>query len=156
MSNEKKDSFRLEYRLLDEMKDYPLLYHYEAISAQELALRLCCGRFVKEGRAYEKTSAAQEIMQYVIYLQPSEILLQEDWPDSRRCEPCFELRRLTGRKGEALLLNSYTIEDEKELQLILLCDYQFFLGEEHLVEAIEMNEDRSCYICYLEKTPEED
>ncbi len=154
MSKEK--IYRLEYRLLDEEKDYPLLYQYDDISAQELALRLSCGRFVKEGHAYEKTSAACEFIQYVIYLRPAELLLRTDWPEVRRCEPYFELRRLTEKKGEAPLLNSYALEDEKELQLILLCDYQFFLGEERLVEAIEMDEDRACYICYLGKKSEED
>ena len=156
MTYDKQNSFRLEYRLLDEKNDYPILYYYEAISAAELSLRLSCGRFVKEGRAYEKTSAAQDVMQYVIYLKPAELLLDRAWLEAAPKDSYFELRRLTGKKGDAPLLNSCLLEHEQELQLKLLCDYHFFFGTEWLVQAVELDEDRACYVCYLKRAVGED
>lgn len=60
---------RLEYRLLDEAKGYPVLYVYEGISHGEVAARFICDRFVKEGAVYERTSCAIEPDGFVIYVQ---------------------------------------------------------------------------------------
>lgn len=58
-----------EYRLFAESKGFPVLFSYESMEAEEVALRFACDRFVKEGRVYEKTSAANEGDTYVVYVE---------------------------------------------------------------------------------------
>jgi hypothetical protein len=41
------------------------------------------------------------------------------------------------------------------LLLHLLCDYMQFWGKEWLVQAVELDEDRGCYIRYVEAVDEE-
>ncbi len=147
---------RLEYRLLDASQEYPLLYYYNDISQREVELRMACSRFVKMGTAYEKTSAAQEVMCYVIYLRPAQALQKEKWPKVPEQDVYLEMRHWPTAKIGAELIERAKVVGDSELLLHLLCDYMQFLGEEWLVQAVELDEDRGCYIRYVEAVDEEE
>lgn len=59
----------LEYRLHDELREYPALYHYQ-IDPFEAACRLSCEYFIKHGVTYRAVSSAYDLNQYsVIYCE---------------------------------------------------------------------------------------
>jgi hypothetical protein len=60
---------QLEYRLFDEEKGFPALYHYDSIPKDEIVMRFLCDYLVKDGMVYEKTSNAIEMTLYVIYVK---------------------------------------------------------------------------------------
>lgn len=62
---------KLEYRLLDETNNFPVLFYYADIDKAEIAARFACDNFIRDGVVYEKTSCAVELITYVIYLQKS-------------------------------------------------------------------------------------
>lgn len=115
---------RLEYRLLDEAKGYPVLYVYEGISHGEVAARFICDRFVKEGAVYERTSCAIEPDGFVIYVQSdskgSNVASGGD-QDSRPAVGDCRLRQRLLSAQRQLVLSFLTHE---ELQLQLLADYR--------------------------------
>lgn len=140
---------RLEYRLLDEAAGYPLLYYYQDLTEGEIALRMACSRFVKEGRAFEKTSAASELLQYVIYLQSASVLRRTQWPAADE-RTWLELRQWPAQEDEeAELLERLPATETQRLQVKLLCDYLQWRGQERLVRHVELDEDRCCYVQYL-------
>ena len=63
---------RLEYRLLDPERNYPVLYYYNGMDKEEITLRFACDYFVKDQHVYEKMSCALENGTYVIYVRRAE------------------------------------------------------------------------------------
>lgn len=146
---------RLEYRLLDEAKGYPVLYMYEGISHGEVAARFICDRFVKEGAVYERTSCAIEPDGFVIYIQPDS-KGRVMWPAAATKTAGLPLEIAACGSGllsaqRQLVLSFLTYE---ELQLQLLADYRMHQGEEWLKVSAELDEDRSAYVYYMEKVKE--
>ena len=147
---------RLEYRLLDEAKNYPVLYAYESISQGEVAARFICDRFVKESTAYERTSCAIEPDCFVIYVQP-DAKGRVMWPASATKTAGLPLEIAACGSGllsaqRQLVLSFLTYE---ELQLQLLADYRMHQGEEWLKVSAELDEDRRAYVYYMEKVKED-
>nr|WP_320147847.1 hypothetical protein [uncultured Anaeromusa sp.] len=146
---------RLEYRLLDEEKDYPVLYTYEGLSQGEVTARFICDRFVKEGKAYERTSCALEPDGFVIYIQPAangRVL----WSAVEKKTAGLPLEIAACGSGllsaqRQLVLSFLTYE---EIHLQLLADYRMHQGEEWLKVSAELDEDRSVYVYYMEKVKE--
>lgn len=113
----------LEYRLLDEAQDFPVLFRYESIPPGEVAARFACDHLVKEGVIYEKTSCAVEPLTYVIYARPA----GEDGggafpPEESGLEVRLEIRQDWEGETPGLLIEARRFSDETELILQLQSD----------------------------------
>jgi hypothetical protein len=145
---------KLEYRLLDEIQGYPVLYYYDFIKPEEIAARFACDYFVKEGIVYEKTSCAIEPGLNVIYV---EIAADETvFSGNPRSSVgmgfiVLELREYRELEIHPLII---TIECPNliELLLYLQSDYITISGVEWEKSSTEIDEERQVYVLYLKKT----
>jgi hypothetical protein len=142
---------RLEYRMLDEANDYPVLYSYEDLDAGEIASRFACDNFIKDGVVYEKTSCAIELMVYVIYIQ--EVSRAESGEDDGNVAPVSRGVRLEVRQdGESpspgLLIQNLEFTDSMDVVLHLESDYLYWMGGEWLKTMTVLDEDRKVYVYY--------
>lgn len=144
---------RLEYRLLDEAADFPVLYSYDAIDSGEIAARFVCDKLIKDGAVYEKTSTAVEPLTYVIYVQTAG---QAPAPaaappaDSRGVK--LEIRQDWEGDSPGLLIEAREFTDAIDLILYLSSDYFYWLGDEWLKTQTVLDEDRRIYVYYAKKT----
>jgi len=142
----------LEYRLLDEAGDYPVLYSYPDIDPGEVAARFGCDSFIKAGKVYEKTSTALEPLTYVVYVK-----------ETGRAQPAaaaepagrgvrLEIRQDWEGENPGLLVEKRDFTDALDLVIFLAGDYFYWLGEEWLKTMTVLDEDRKVYIYYAKKT----
>lgn len=144
---------RLEYRLLDEAADYPVLYAYDDIDSGEIAARFACDKFIKDGRVYEKTSAAIEPLIYVIYLQPAGESAASGAPEAAAGPgACIEIRQDWEGENPGQLIEARTFTDAIDIILHLSGDYLYWLGDEWLKTMAVLDEDRRTYVAYVKKT----
>ena len=59
----------LEYRLNDESKDYPAIFHYQDLGKFEIYCRRICNYIINGGKIYRKTSSLLEDDLFVIYVE---------------------------------------------------------------------------------------
>lgn len=142
-----------EYRLFAESKGFPVLFGYESMAAEEAALRFACDRFVKEGRVYEKTSAANEDDSYVVYVEekrnvPSPL----SGPPLTGREIVVELREFADFANDYPLVHIFRCNDLTSALLYVMADYVYVADNEWLKIRSEVDEDRECYIIYARKT----
>lgn len=140
---------RLEYRLLEEANNYPLLYYYADIDRTEIAARLACDYFVKDAVTYEKTSGAMDINTYVIYVQKAEI--QDNisaTPPGKNSKLRLELRQFIENSSYYPEIAVFEPKDNLEALLYLQCDFHYWLGQEWRKTSAELDEDRKVYIIY--------
>jgi hypothetical protein len=149
------DTARLEYRLLDEKKGFPVLYYYDLIDKDEVALRFACDYFVKAGVVYEKTSCAIESSCYVIYVQVAE--------DERVVEPVkpvlgrrpgitMEVREFKEDTEHYPVVCTYTFKDDDDAILHLQSHFLYLYGREWEKTSTEIDEDRGVYVYYARPT----
>ncbi|PZE22505.1 hypothetical protein [Paenibacillus xerothermodurans] len=141
----------LEYRLYKESGEYPLLYYYNRIARDEVALRFACDYYVKNGTVYEKTSCAVEDDCYVIYVQPAEDERVMHWqkPDSRLPKGLhMELREFKDFGADYRLVQTYTFRDSLEAMLYLQANYLYVDRQEWYRTSTEIDEDRETYVFY--------
>ncbi|GAX91299.1 hypothetical protein [Effusibacillus lacus] len=146
---------RLEYRLLDEDKGFPVLYYYDMIDKDEISLRFACDYFVKDKVVYEKTSCAIELPNYIIYVKPAEdeqvvdpgVLSAPRWGGIR-----IEVREF--REGTAFypIIHTYDFLDDDDALLHLQSDYLYLYGREWMKTSTEVDEDRKVYVFYAQPT----
>jgi hypothetical protein len=140
---------RLEYRLLDEAKQFPVQYYYDRIGKPEIAMRMSCDYFVKEGQIFEKTSAAIDGGTYVIYVQPAveEKVVDPSqkaiWKTIR-----IELREYKEDSDYYPVIHVYEFRDEMEALLHMQSNFLYLYGKEWEKTSAEIDEDRNVYVWY--------
>jgi hypothetical protein len=142
---------RLEYRMLDEVNGYPVLYSYEDLDTGEIASRFACDKFIKDGIAYEKTSCAIEPMVYVIYVQ--EIGKDEGSEGDGNVSAVsrgvrLEVRQDGDSPSPGLMIQNLEFADSMDIILHLESDYLYWMGGEWLKTMTVLDEDRKVYVCY--------
>ncbi|CEH31390.1 Uncharacterized protein BN1090_A2_03865 [Aneurinibacillus migulanus] len=146
---------RLEYRRLDEGNGFPVLYYYDFIDKDEVALRFACDYFVKDGLVYEKTSCAIETSCYVIYVQVAEDerVLESAKPVARQ-KPgiMMEVREFKEDTAHYPVVCTYTFQDDDDAILYLQSQFLYLYGREWEKTSTEIDEDRGVYVYYAQPT----
>lgn len=143
----------LEYRLLDEPGEFPVLFSYDAIGGGEIAARFLCDKLIKNGQVYERTSTASEPLTYVIYLQeegPAAPAAAAPPPADRGAS--VEIRQDAHSENPGLLIEARQFTDPVDIVLCLGSDYFYWLGDEWQKTMTVLDEDRKAYIFYAKKT----
>lgn len=151
---------RLEYRLLDPAREYPVLYVYDSIDKSEIGVRFACDRLVKAGTVYEKTSTAIELGTYVIYVQPDTqgrmVLPPEENGGKENADGvAVELRHSVDGFFNHKLIHVFRFWKQDDVLLQVQCDYLYWMGQEWLKLASELDEDRRIYSVYAQPVVEE-
>lgn len=141
---------RLEYRLDDEFKHYPALWHYDKLSVSEIVSRMTCEYFVKEGSTYRVTLTVKEPEgMIVIYISKEEF--KEDQFEKNYNFIGFETREIQNY-GDSKLLESKDLFSHDEAMDVLHCDVIYINREDKCLEfkldSREIDEDRKCYVYY--------
>jgi len=148
---------RLEYRLLDEEKGYPVLYYYNGIDKEEISLRFACDYFVKDQHVYEKTSCAVEDGTYVIYIRRAEdekvlddqLVFAPDWRGIR-----LEVRHFREGTAHYPVVHTFYFHSDEDALLHLQSDLFYIGGREWQKTSAEVDENRKVYVIYAEPTEE--
>lgn len=146
----------LEYRLDDPANDFPALYHYPNIPKDELALRLICDYFTKDGTVYEKSFTSFSDNLHLIYVKPTH---SENPTTNFRTTSGMGFVVLEIREYQESL-KDYPILDSKEFSTILdlinytQVDYLTLNGIEWEKSALEIDEDRKVYLLYIRRPGE--
>lgn len=144
----------LEYRLFNELQEFPVLYSYETIDPLEIALRFTCDYFIKNKTVYQKTSCAVEQDCYVIYVQSlgadtEDAALPVINTNSRAVS--LQLRHYQAESSEHPLIHTFQFHDPITALLQLQSDFLYWLGQEWEKTSSEIDEDRKCYIYYANR-----
>lgn len=144
---------RLEYRLFDERRGFPLLYEYAFIDKDEVSLRFACDYLVKNRTVYEKTSCAVEPGTYVIYVKVAE---DEQAAPAGIGHPGLrggigiELREYREGTSDYPVVHVFRFRDDDDALLHLQSDYVTWNGVEWAKTSAEVDEDRKVYVYYAE------
>lgn len=139
----------LVYRMNDSGIHYPTLYHFKSLPFIEIMVRKACDYLVLEGMTYKKTSDALEQDGHVMYFSYNhDFSALED--DGRR-DDRIEFRDYYSKE----LLYLHAEQDYEELFAILYNDYLPFEGEEKVRMALQLDEDRHCYVLYVADVKDE-
>lgn len=144
---------RLEYRLLDEGKGYPVLYNYDMIDKDEISLRFACDYFVKERVVYEKKSCALELPTYIIYVARAldehvvdpGVLASPRWAGIR-----LEVREYRDNTEHYPVIHTFDFRDDDDALLHLQSDFLYLYGREWQKTSTEVDEDRKVYVFYAQ------
>lgn len=142
---------QLEYRLFDEQKDFPALYHYKSISKDELIIRFLCDYLVKDGIVYEKTSNALEAPLHVIYVKlakDEKPLLSNHRPTVRTGYIVLEIREFKEDVNIYPIIDSVEFNTLTDLAIVAQCNYFMIDGQEWEKTSFEVDEDRERYVLY--------
>lgn len=146
---------QLEYRLLDEVKGFPALYHYESISKEEVLMRFRCDYLVKDGVVYEKTSNALESTVYIIYVKrvDDEVpYLSLAQPHDGRGLIVLEVREYMEDVSEYPILMTLKFDTLLDAALFAQCHYFMAENQEWEQTSVEVDEDRKTYVIYAQRT----
>jgi len=146
---------QLEYRLFDEKKGFPALYHYDSISNDEIVMRFLCDYLVKDGVVYEKTSNAIEIPLYVIYVK----LANDETPISMNRHSkvgmgfiVMEIREYREDAKEYPIIQNMELSTLTDTALLGQCNFLMLGGIEWEQTSLELDEDRQTYVLYVKRT----
>ncbi|MEF3305276.1 hypothetical protein [Paenibacillus sp. GYB003] len=142
---------RLEYRLFDEERGFPLLYYYDFIDKDEVSLRFACDYLVKDRVVYEKTSCAIEPRAYVIYVKTAEdeqALASGTELPGYRGGIRIELRHFREEAAQYPVVHVFQFRDDDDALLHLQSDYLQWNGVEWEKTSAEVDEDRKVYVYY--------
>lgn len=146
---------RLEYRLLDEENGFPLLYTYDNISKDEIALRFACDYFVKDQKVFEKTSCAVESLNHIIYVirnreeqvvEPG-LVFAPHWRGIR-----MEVRHFREEADYYPVVHTYHFHEPGDALLHLMSHFLYFNGKEWEKTSTEVDENRKVYVYYAQPT----
>jgi hypothetical protein len=146
---------RFEYRLNNAEQDYPALYFYEAMEEAEVAMRLICDYFVKEGRTWLKTFSVAETSRYVVYVEEADADAAEA---GNLTQPVMngwiavEVREYVEDSKSYPLIHQFSLPGQVEALSYLIADSLVLLGHEWKKTSTEIDEDRQAYIYYCRKT----
>lgn len=140
---------RLEYRLDDEIKQYPALWNYQNISPVEAVARMTCEFFVKEGETYEVTATAMDPDGTAVLYVTKESYTN-DSSDTIYSHIGFEVRELKGTTSR--LLEGKDVWEHEEILATLHSDCIYLQKDgkfmEFVLDSREIDEDRRCYVFY--------
>jgi hypothetical protein len=142
---------RLEYRLYGVGNEFPLLYHYDSMDQEEVALRFECDYFVKDGIVYEKTSCAVEAACFVVYVIRSfeeRVMPWGSLSTGQRSGYRLELREYRDLTADYRLIRTYTFHGSLEMLLHLQANYLYNEGKEWYRTSTEIDEDRETFVVY--------
>ncbi len=147
----------LEYRLLDEKRNFPVVSYYERISKEEILLRFACDYLIQDSYAYERTSCAIEEGIYIIYVQKNEEKREKDpqltfFPSWKAIR--VEVRHYRDGEKEHPLIHQYDFIEGQEALAHLMSDFLYFDGEEWEKIYAEVNENRKLYTYYARPVAE--
>ncbi|HEU4965484.1 MAG TPA: hypothetical protein VFV52_16790 [Bacilli bacterium] len=150
---------RLEYRILDENRGFPILYYYESIGQDEILMRFCCDYFVKDGIVFEKTSCSVEMNACIIYVLPAEEeqVVETEAVRNPHHKIRLELREFQEDTAHYPILHTFEFPEPLEALLHLQSDRLFHNGRTWVKTSTEIDEDRKAYVYYAqpEATPTE-
>jgi len=145
---------QLEYRLFDEEKGFPAIYHYDSIPKDEIVMRFLCDYLVKDGVVYEKTSNAIEMNLYVIYVK----LADDETPIlmNRRSKVgmgfiVLEIREYLEDTKEYPIIQNLELSTLTDIALVGQCNYLLIEGVEWEKTSLEVDEDRQTYVLYAKR-----
>lgn len=139
---------RLEYRLVDDTGQFPVIYYYDDIEKTEIAARFACDYFIKSGITYEKTSAAVETDCYVIYVKKADVPDDLPQPANNNNKLQLELRQYMDNSSYYPIVTTLYMKNNLDVLLYLQSDYVYWLGQEWQKTSAEIDEDRKTYILY--------
>ncbi|MBC2723987.1 MAG: hypothetical protein HGJ97_15100 [Desulfosporosinus sp.] len=142
---------QLEYRLFDEQKDFPALYHYKSITKEELIIRFLCDYLVKDGIVYEKTSNALEAPLHVIYVKlakDEKPLLINQRPRVSAGYIVLEIREFKEDVNVYPIIDNVEFSTLTDLAIVAQCNYFMINGQEWEKTSFEVDEDRERYVLY--------
>ncbi|SHI36372.1 hypothetical protein [Desulfosporosinus lacus] len=146
---------QLEYRLFDEQKNFPALYHFKSIDKEEVMVRFLADYLVKDGVVYEKTSNAIEVPLYIIYVKLSEDekpLLNNRLSKVATGYIVLEIREFIEYASEYPVITNLEFTSLSDLALLAQCNYLTLGGVEWEKTSFEVDEDRQRYVLYAIKT----
>lgn len=149
------DIVQLEYRLFDEQKNFPALYHFKSIAKEEVNVRFLCDYLVKDGVVYEKTSNAIEPSLYVIYVKLSKDekpLLNNRLSSGERVYIFLEIREFNEDFSEYPVISNLEFNNLTDLALFGQCNYFMLDNIEWEKTSFEVDEDRQKYVIYAIRT----
>lgn len=140
---------RLEYRLDEDINQYPALWNYPNITTAEAVARMTCEFFVKEGETYSVTATAMDLDgTAVLYVKKENYT--NDSSETRYSHIGFELRELQG--GASTLLESKDVWEHEDILTTLHSDFLYIHRDGKFMELVmdsrEIDEDRKCYVFY--------
>lgn len=140
---------RLEYRLDDEIQQYPALWNYQNITAAEAAARMTCEYFVKEEETYSVTATAMDPDgTAVLYVKKESFA--NDLSAKSYSHIGFEVRELNG--NASALLESKEVWEHEDILPALHSDFLYIQRNgrfmEFTIDSREIDEDRKCYVYY--------
>ncbi|HBI03046.1 MAG TPA: hypothetical protein DDY49_03330 [Paenibacillaceae bacterium] len=141
---------RLEYRLWDQSGEESILYYYSYMKYTEIAARMACDYFVKEGRVYEKDSTFWENGLYIIYVHP-EVDEQNQYGEpvySTKREVVLEIREFKECTNQYPLIQVYPLNNMDEMAAFLQGDRYYVGGIQWEKTSAETDEDRGAFVLY--------
>lgn len=145
---------RFEYRLNNVNQDYRLLFFYEDMTDAEVAMRLACDYFVKEGRTWLKTSSAAEVSRYVVYVEevdPEQAETGNVRTPALAGGITVEVREFRDEVQDYPLIHQFSPASQLQALSSLLVDTQVLFGVEWEKTSTEIDEDRQIYVYYCRK-----
>ena len=140
----------LEYRLNDENKHFPAIYHYNQIDLNEIFCRRMCDYWIKDRKIFRKTSCSREKDSFVIYVE--EDADEELFDHAEKYEHITLEIRLYNEEEESPLLFTYDFMDHQEVLEWLGNDFIQLNEFEYEKITAEIDEDRSSYVLYVHLT----
>lgn len=142
-------TMRLEYRLDDELKQYPALWNYPNINTTEAVARMTCEYFVKDGVTYSVTATSMDPDGTAVLFVKKEYFTN-DLSETIYSNIGFEVRELHG--GTSTLLESKDVWDHEDILTVLHSDFLYIKRDGKFLElgldSREIDEDRKCYVFY--------
>ncbi|GAB2719305.1 hypothetical protein ACFQWB_05410 [Paenibacillus thermoaerophilus] len=144
---------RLEYRLADEDRQYPLLYIYEVIDKDEIGLRFACDYYVKDGAVYEAVHRGVEPGRAIVYVRRADDEQASVYPmPVRRSDRTIVVEFREYRESSTLypLIETFEFGDDDDCLLYLQSDSLYVNGRHWRKTSTEIDEDRGAYVIYAE------
>ncbi len=141
--------FVLEIRKMNAGTDFPALYHYNNLTKDELIARMSCGYFIKGNKQYRvESNATESDLLSVIYVEEEPHRAYQG--ERIYSKVGFEVRDL-GEPDTPLLMTREFATHLDVLQylhsdLIYIRSGQY--NKEMLLDSLEIDEDRHCYVYY--------
>jgi hypothetical protein len=140
---------RLEYRLDDEVKQYPALWNYQNITPNEAVARMTCEFFVKDGETYAVSATAMDPDgTAVLYVKKENYF--NDSSDTIYSHIGFEVREIKGTTSAIVERND--VWEHEEILATLHSDIIYLQKDgkfmEFVLDSREIDEDRRCYVYY--------
>ncbi|MFC4077439.1 hypothetical protein [Salinithrix halophila] len=146
---------RLEYRLHDSSRSFPLLFIYDDIDSEEISNRLVCDWFVKEDRVFEKVATAVSPTECILFVKEAEE--EEVISRERLTRPVWEGLRLEVREYVEGAVYYRVVEIlhfdcSADLRLYLQCDCFYLQEREWKKLSAEIDENRRVFVLYAQPT----